>query len=92
MSVRRLDSRSADPLQVVVLLTGAVTFEFRQQACLAGTRSPEATMAAEVRDSLGAGTFLQGFRSPSKSQVLVNVVLYGQPLAPGKVVAPALMP
>ncbi len=49
-------------------------------------------MAAEVRDSLGAGTFLQGFRSPPKSQFLVNVALYGQPPAPGKVVAPALMP
>ena len=49
-------------------------------------------MAAEVRDSLGAGTFLQGFHSPSKSQFLVNVALYGQPPAPGKVVAPALMP
>ena len=49
-------------------------------------------MAAEVRDSLGAGTFLQGFRSPSKSQFLVNVALYGQLPAPGKVVAPALIP
>ena len=49
-------------------------------------------MAAEVRDSLGAGTLLQGFHSPSNSQLLVNVALYGQPPAPGKVVAPALMP
>lgn len=89
-SVCRLDSRSADPLQVVDFLTGAVTFEFRQQAGLAGTRSPKAVMAAEVRSSLGAGTFLQGFRSPSNSRFLVNVALYGQSPAPGKVVVPAL--
>lgn len=65
-SVCRLDSRSADPLQAVDLLTSAVAFEFRQAAGLAGTKSPKARLAEAVRDQYGVSSFLspEGQGSP----------------------------
>ena len=60
VSVCRLDSRSCDPLQVADLLTGAVTFEFRQQAGLAGQDTPKAQLAARVRELYGVATVLEG--------------------------------
>jgi hypothetical protein len=49
-SVCRLDSRAADPLQLVDLLTSAVTFEFRQSVGLASMYSPKAQLARYVRE------------------------------------------
>jgi hypothetical protein len=59
-SVCRLDSGAADPLQIVDLLTSAVTFEFRQSGGLAGFKSPKARLAAKVRAAYGATSFLDG--------------------------------
>lgn len=59
-SVCRLDSKSADPLQLVDLLTGAVTFEFRQDAGLGSARSPKGQLAKYVRDQFGFTTVLNG--------------------------------
>lgn len=64
MSVCRLDSRAADPLQLADLLTSAVTFEFRQSAGNAGTRSPKAQLARYVRDAYGVSSFLPSHRGP----------------------------
>jgi hypothetical protein len=69
--VCRLDSSAADPLQLVDLLTSAVTFEFRQSAGLAGASSPKAQLAAYVRDVYGVKSFLAGHRGPR-----VNVQLH----------------
>lgn len=70
-SVCRLDSRSADPLQLVDLLTSAVAFEFRQSAGLAGTTSAKAALAEHVRDRYGVDSFLHGCDAPS-----INVKTY----------------
>jgi len=64
-SVCRMDSRAADPLQLVDLLTSAVTFEFRQSAGIAGMKSPKAQLAAHLRSVYGVGSFLQGHRGPN---------------------------
>jgi hypothetical protein len=53
----RLDSRSADPLQMADLLTAAVAFEFRQHAGLAGARSPKARLADHVRTIFNVSSF-----------------------------------
>jgi hypothetical protein len=57
-TVCRLDSKAADPLQLVDLMTSAVTFEFRQCAGLAGRSTPKAQLAAYVRHSYGIQSFL----------------------------------
>lgn len=75
-SVCLLNSRSADALQTVDLLTSAVTFEFRQRAGLAGTKGPKAKLAAEVRAACGATTFLNGFKSPPGASLHFNVARY----------------
>lgn len=69
-SVCRLDSKAADGLQVVDLLT-AVAFEFRQQAGLASKRSPKAGLSAYVRERYKVGSFLRGL-----SEGPVRVGLY----------------
>lgn len=69
--VCRLDSGAADPLQVVDLLTSAVTFEFRQHGGLAGRKSPKARLAAKVRSEYGVTSFLDGYEG-----VGINVKLY----------------
>ncbi len=61
-SVVRLDSKAATPLQIVDLLTSTVTFEFRQQAGLAGKRSPKAKLARHVRTRYGVKTCIGGVR------------------------------
>jgi hypothetical protein len=61
-SVCRLDSKSADPLQLVDLLTGAVTFEFRASAGLASATSVKGQLAAHVRERFGVDTVLNGVR------------------------------
>lgn len=77
-SVCRLDSKSADALQVVDLLTGAVTFEFRQRAGLAGMNSPKAQLARSLRAHCSAGTFCNGFktRAGNATSFRVNVAFY----------------
>lgn len=69
--VCRLDSSAADPLQLVDLLTSAVTFEFRQSAGLGGTKSPKAQLAEYVRSAYGVGSFLSGHRGAK-----INVQLH----------------
>lgn len=71
VTVCRLDSRAADPLQLVDLLTSAVTHEFRQSAGLAGSASPKAHLAAELRSSYGVESCMSGCEAPA-----LNVKLY----------------
>jgi hypothetical protein len=74
VSVCRLDSRSCDGLQLVDVLTGAVAFEFRQKAKLAGQSGAKANLAAELRSLYGATSWLSGFRNKK-----VNVAVYRNP-------------
>lgn len=74
VSVCRLDSRSCDGLQVVDVLTGAATFEFRQNAGLAGTTGAKAKLAGELRSLYGAPSWLNGFRNKK-----ANVAVYRNP-------------
>lgn len=59
-SVVRLDSRSADGLQVVDMLTSAAAFEFRATSGLANEASPKGKMSKHVRDLLGVESLLGG--------------------------------
>jgi hypothetical protein len=70
-SVVRLDSKASLPLQVVDLLTTAVTFQFRQNAGLASKKSPKARLANHVRNQYGIRSFLSGARVPR-----MNVACY----------------
>jgi len=72
-SVVRLDSKAATQLQIVDLLTAAVTFEFRQKAGLAGKKSPKAKLAAYVRSKYGVGSLLAGGKAPK-----INVQCYAE--------------
>jgi hypothetical protein len=74
VTVCRLDSRSCDPLQLVDVLTGAVTFEFRQNAGLAGTGTPKAKLVAEFREIYGVPTVLGGCKTNK-----INVAIYRNP-------------
>ena len=60
MTVCRLDSSAAIPLQLVDLLVSAVAFEFRQSAGFASSTSPKGEIAQFVRQSFGVNSFLQG--------------------------------
>jgi hypothetical protein len=71
-SVCRLDSKSADPLQLVDLLTGAVTHEFREAAGLAGAKSPKGQLAAYLREQIGFESALNGLKLPG-----FNVEVHG---------------
>jgi hypothetical protein len=73
----RLDSRSSDGLQLADILIGAVTFEFRQKAGLAGQNSPKAALASGVRARYGVPTFLGGYRKTK-----INVAMYGHGRVP----------
>lgn len=77
ISVCRLDSKAADCLQIVDLLTAAVAFEFRASAGLASSTTPKAELADYVRQIFGAPSFLSGFRSAR-----LNVALYRNALPP----------
>lgn len=70
-SVCRMDSRAADPLQLVDLLTSAVAFEFRQSAGLASATSAKADVAAHLRTRFGVQSFLGGHKSGA-----MNVAVY----------------
>jgi hypothetical protein len=60
-------------LQIVDLLTSAVTFEFRQNAGLAGKTSPKAKLAKKLRERYGVVSFLGGCDLPN-----INVALYAE--------------
>ncbi len=75
-TVCRLDSRACDALQLVDVLTGAVTFEHRQAAGLAGSRSAKALLSDYVRQAYGAATTLGGHRNEK-----LNVAIYRHPPA-----------
>lgn len=62
VSVCRLDSNAADPLQLVDLLTSGMTFEFRQAAGLAVRSSPKARLARHLRKAFDIQTALHGCR------------------------------
>lgn len=62
-TVCRLDSQSADPLQIVDLLTGAVAFEFKQSVGHGGQNTPKAILAKYVRGAFGVSSCLGGFRN-----------------------------
>lgn len=68
----RVDSRTADPLQVVDLLTSAVAFEHRQAHGLASETSAKAELAEHVRQAFGVASFL----NPPVLNRLVNVRMY----------------
>ena len=80
-SVCRLDSRSADGLQVVDLLTASIALEFRIAAGVASETSVKADLAAHVRDCLGATSCLAGWRTARHS-----VAIYGSSPPSGETV------
>jgi hypothetical protein len=83
LNVCRLDSRSTDALQVVDLLTSAVTFEFRQSAGLAGTSSPKAQLADYVRTTYGVRSCMLGCRCNGLNVALYEDTATKRPQAPG---------
>ena len=70
-SACRLDSKATDALQLVDLLTSAVTHDFRQEAKLAKARNPKGKLTAYVRRKYEVETFVSGCRKKS-----INVALY----------------
>lgn len=74
LGICRLDSKAADCLQMVDLLTAAVAFEFRSTAGLAGRTTPKAELAEYLRDAFGVPTFIGGHRTAR-----LNVALYQGP-------------
>lgn len=66
-SVYRGDSRAFDGLQVADLLTSAAAHEFRAAAGLASSTNVKAELASYVRSSLGAESFLAGWRNQEHS-------------------------
>jgi hypothetical protein len=75
-SVCRMDSKAADPLKLVDLMTAAIAFEFRQSASLAGRHSSKAELAEYVRRRFGVESFLNGYRSPGHQLSRLNVKMY----------------
>jgi Protein of unknown function (DUF3800) len=73
-TVCRLDSKSCDALQIVDVLTGAVTFEHRHAAGLAGNRSAKYVLAEHLRNTYGVSTTLAGCKTEK-----LNVALYRNP-------------
>jgi hypothetical protein len=69
MTVCRLDSSAAVPLQLVDLLVSAVTFEYRQNAGFASLTSAKGQLASYVREAFDIDSFLQGTTSPLKVKV-----------------------
>lgn len=58
--VLRLDSRSADALQLVDILTGAVAYQYRSSAGQGASTSPKALLSRHVRDTYGVADFVGG--------------------------------
>lgn len=74
VTVCRLDSKACDGLQVVDVLTGAVAFEHRQAAGLAGSRSAKARASEYFRQALEVPSTLEGVKTTR-----LNVALYKNP-------------
>lgn len=74
VTVCRLDSKSCDALQLVDVLTGAITFEHRANAGLAGTKSAKAVASAYVLQRYGVPTTIGGARTAK-----LNVAVYRDP-------------
>ena len=72
-NVCRLNSKSADGLQIVDLLTAAFAFEFRQKFGLAGKKTPKAQLSRYVRDAYQVGSCTEGMKRPS-----LNVAIYNK--------------
>ena len=70
-SACRLDSKATDALQLVDLLTSAVTHDFRREAKLAKARNPKGKLTEYVCRRYEVETFVSGCRKKS-----VNVALY----------------
>jgi len=75
-TVCRLDSKASDGLQIADLFTSATAFEFRAAAGLASETSPKGRLAEYVRTSLGAKSFLSGWRNDLHS---VQIYANGRP-------------
>ena len=74
-SVFRSDSKAFDGLQVVDLFTSAAAHEFRANAGLASRTNHKAALADYIRSSLGADTFLSGWRNANHSVAIYDRVL-----------------
>src|SRR5439155_1002162 len=72
--VCRLDSKACDALQLVDVLTGAITFEHRANAGLAGSKSAKALLSAYVLQMYGIKSTLGGCKTKT-----LNVALYRDP-------------
>lgn len=70
----RIDSKSADGLQIVDVLTGAVTFEYRQAAGLAGMKGAKHRLSQHLRSRYGVTSFIGGVRAKN-----LKVAVYGNP-------------
>jgi hypothetical protein len=86
VTVCRLDSRACDALQLVDVLTGAIAFEHRQNAGLAGTRSAKAELAKYVREQYGVETTRTGCKTPK-----LNVAMYRSPESAARVASAGTM-
>lgn len=73
-TICRMDSKACDALQLVDVLTGAVTFEHRQAAGLAGKRSAKALLANHLRQAYGVQTTVGG-----KKTAKLSVAIYRNP-------------
>jgi hypothetical protein len=74
VTVCRLNSKACDALQLVDVLTGAVTFEHRAKAGLAGKKSAKALLSKYVLDSYGVPTTVGGRKTKK-----LNVAIYAGP-------------
>lgn len=76
-TICRMDSKACDALQLVDVLTGAVAFEHRQAAGLAGAKSAKALLAEHLRDAYGIKSTLGGCKTEK-----LNVAIYRNPPTP----------
>jgi hypothetical protein len=73
-TICRMDSKACDALQLVDVLTGAVTFEHRQSVGLAGSKSAKALLAEHLRKTYGVKTTMGGCKKER-----LNVAIYRNP-------------
>jgi Protein of unknown function (DUF3800) len=71
VSACRLDSRATDALQLVDLLTSAVTHDFRRAVKLAKARNPKGKLVAHIREKYAVESFVGGCKKRS-----INVATY----------------
>lgn len=73
-TICRMDSKACDALQLVDVLTGAVTFEHRQAAGLAGSKSAKAMLAEYLRNVYDVDSTVGGCKKDR-----LNVAIYRNP-------------